>query len=291
MQSIVQIMLSNLYMVGILALTTMGLTITYKTANLTNFAQAITSTLGVYLAAYFTMMLGANVWVATLVGVLSCFVIGGLLDIIVLRHAIYGRQIATLGLITLITAMIPVVFGVVPYEFYRFFTGNVDFTLFGMELTITYNSLFTFLVAAAVICLLFAALHFTKWGLGLRATASNKTVAAMMGVNTNRMTAMSWAVASGCGTLAAILYASQTTDVGVAMLSSFVQPFSLLAFVIGGFATFYGPVVGAMMIPIISALAALVNGIWSKVIVYVIVLLIVLVKPQGLFGKTAAKKV
>lgn len=278
-------------MVGILALTTMGLTITYKTANLTNFAQAITSTFGVYLAAYLAMMLGANVWVATIVGVIACFVIGAILDAAVLRHAIYGRQIATLGLITIITAMIPVIFGVVPYEFYRFFSGNINFTLFGMDFTITQNSLFTVIVAAVVVGGIFALLHFTKWGLGLRATASNKMVAGMMGVNTNRMTAMSWAVASGCGTLAAILYASQTTEVGVAMLSSFVQPFSLLAFVVGGFSTFYGPVIGAVMIPIISALAALVNGIWSKVIVYAVVLLIVLVKPQGLFGKTAAKKV
>ena len=278
-------------MVGLLALTTMGLTIAYKTANLTNFAQAITSTLGVYLAAYITINLGANVWVATLVGVVSCFVFGYFLDAVILRHAIYGRQIATLGLITLITAGIPIIFGVVPYEFYRFVDGNFNFTLFGMDFTVTWNSLLTVGISAVVIAIIFIVLRFTKWGLGVRATSANKTVAAMMGVNTNRMTAMSWAVASGCGTLAAILYASQTTNVGTAMLSSFVQPFSLLAFVAGGFATFYGPVAAAAIIPVISALAALINGIWSKVIVYMVVLLIVLIKPNGLFGKTAAEKV
>lgn len=291
MQSIIQIILSNLYMVGLLALTTMGLTITYKTANLTNFAQAITSTLGVYLAAYITMTLGANMWIAIIVGVVACFVFGYFLDAVILRYAIYGRQIATLGLITIITAAIPIIFGVVPYEFYRFVSGNLTFTLFGMDFTVTLNSVFTVVVSGVVIGVIFAVLHLTKWGLGLRATAANKKVAAMMGINTNRMTAVSWAVASGCGTLAAILYASQTTTVGTAMLSTFVQPFSLLAFVAGGFSTFYGPVVAAAMIPVLSALAALINGIWSKVIVYMIVLLIVLIKPNGLFGKTAAEKV
>ena len=293
MQSVIQIILNNLYLVGAMALTTTGIALTYKTAKMVNFAQAITATAGVFTAAAVVSRMGGSPWVALIVGVGMCFLMGLFFDAAIIRHASVvggGKVMVTLGLIIIVTAVIPLVFGMIPYNYIRYFTGNLNFSVFGMDFTVTKNALFILSVAIVVISVIFTALNFTKWGLGIRATASNRQVASMMGINTNKMTALSWAISSACGGLGAILYASQTSIVDVGMLGT-VQISSLLSFVIGGYNSFYGPVIGSVIIPVIRSMAALFSGLWSTIILYVIILLAILVKPQGLFGKVSKKKV
>ena len=211
----------------------------------------------------------------------------------------------TIALIVIFTAGIPLVYGTIPYNFPRFFKEQIEFTLFGMQFNVTQNALFVLLLSIAVIGLIFAALNLTKWGLGVRGTSSNLYVAAMMGVNTNMMTALSWGISSACGALAAILLAaalrapvpgavillaSQTQVINLTMLGS-VQANSLLAFVLGGFSSFYGPVVGAAIIPVVQSLMAFISGIWASALLYIVVMLVILIKPAGLFGKSVQKKV
>lgn len=201
-----------------------------------------------------------------------------------------GRVMVTIALIVIINAAVPVIFGTIPYNFPRFFTEQVEFSMFGMQFNVTQNALFITILSAGVICAIFAALQLTKWGLGVRGTASNMEVAAMMGVNTNFMTALSWGISCALGALGAIMQASQTAVIDMSMLNT-VQANSLLAFVLGGFTSFYGPVVGAVIIPIVNSLTAFINGIWASALLYIFVMLVILIKPNGLFGKAEQKKV
>ena len=287
-----QLILNNLYLIGVLALSTMGITLTYKTTNVANFSQAITSTIGAYMAGLMVRDFGCNPWLAMVAGVLLCFVIGVLVDAVVVRNigGGSGRTMVTIALIVIFTAGIPLVYGTIPYNFPRFFKEQIEFTLFGMQFNVTQNALFVLLLSIAVIGLIFAALNLTKWGLGVRGTSSNLYVAAMMGVNTNMMTALSWGISSACGALAAILLASQTQVINLTMLGS-VQANSLLAFVLGGFSSFYGPVVGAAIIPVVQSLMAFISGIWASALLYIVVMLVILIKPAGSFGKSVQKKV
>ena len=287
-----QLILNNLYLIGVLALSTMGITLTYKTTNVANFSQAITSTIGAYMAGLMVRDFGCNPWLAMVAGVLLCFVIGVLVDAVVVRNigGGSGRTMVTIALIVIFTAGIPLVYGTIPYNFPRFFKEQIEFTLFGMQFNVTQNALFVLLLSIAVIGLIFAALNLTKWGLGVRGTSSNLYVAAMMGVNTNMMTALSWGISSACGALAAILLASQTQVINLTMLGS-VQANSLLAFVLCVFSSFYGPVVGAAIIPVVQSLMAFISGIWASALLYIVVMLVILIKPAGLFGKSVQKKV
>lgn len=286
-----QLILNNLYLIGVLALSTMGITLTYKTANATNFAQAITSTIGAYMAGLLVRDYGGNPWIAMIVGVTVCFLIGILIDAVVVRHVgMSGRVMVTIALIVIFTAGIPLVFGTIPYNFPRFFKNQVEFQLFGMQFNVTQNALFILAISVVVILIIFAALQLTKWGLGVRGTASNMYVASMMGVNTNLMTALSWGISCALGALAAILQASQTQMISITMLGS-VQANSLLAFVVGGFTSFVGPVIGAAIIPMVQSLMAFISGIWASALLYILVMLAILIKPAGLFGKAVQKKV
>ena len=146
------------------------------------------------------------------------------------------------------------------------------------------------LVALAVLIGIFVALKYTKWGLGVRATAANETVASMLGVNTHLITALSWGLAGALGALAAAFYAPFSGNLNPNMMSG-IQVNGFLALILGGATTFYGPVVAAILIPLLNNYLAVPFTKWSSVLVYVIVLLAVLVKPNGLFGKKVIKKV
>ncbi len=289
---VVQLIMSNTYLIGVLALCTMGITLTFKTANVANFAQAIVATTGAYTAGWLVRDVGLSPWLAMLLGVVVCFIIGFLLDAVLVRHIGGGnsRAMITIALIVLFTAALPMVFGTVPYNFPRFFTGQFEFKVAGSPVILTQNSLFTLILSGVVILVLVLALTKTKWGLGVRSTASNMYVASMMGVNVNLITSMSWAIASALGALGAILLASQTQTITTSMLGN-VQTYSLLAFVFGGFTSFYGPGIAAVIVPIVLSLMALISGIWATALVYAVVMIVILIKPAGLFGKATIKKV
>jgi branched-chain amino acid transport system permease protein len=141
-----------------------------------------------------------------------------------------------------------------------------------------------------VITSLFILLKYTKWGLGVRATASNERVASMMGVNTKFITAMSWAIAAAIGSLAASLYAPMVQTLSVGFMV-FMQVNGFLAAVLGGFSTFFGPIAGAVLIPLITTFLYDAFDLWNVAIAYLLILFVVLIKPIGLFGKKIAKKV
>ncbi len=294
LQSIIQTILSNLHLVGILALATMGIMLVFKTSFTTNFAQGMMATIGVFTAATLITKFGFNRFIAIGAGILISFIIGILIDTIIIRKAkninVVGKQMITMGLVIVITAIIPIVFGTIPLEFGRFFDGNLNFAIAGMNLFITKNGLFIVVASTIIISIVYIALNFTKWGLGVRSTAANETVASMMGVNTKVITAMSWSIAGALGAIAAIFLASQNGSVEASMMVS-TQVNGFLASVLGGFFSFYGPLVGAALIPICKSLIAIFSGVWSGVILYTLVLLVVLIKPVGLFGKKISKKV
>ena len=294
LDSIIQTILSNLHLAGILALATMGITLIFKTSITTNFAQGMMATVGVFTASILSNKMGINLYFAIFVGILSSFIIGLLIDVVIIRNAkqinIIGKQMITMGLVIVISALLPIIYGTVPFEFARFFEGNLEFSFLSMDLYITRNGLFIVLVSTLILAIIFMALKFTKWGLGVRATASNEMVANMMGVNTRLITALSWSIAGALGATGAILMASQTGVVDANMMIS-VQVNGFMACILGGFSSFYGPIIGAILIPLTKGVIALYNSLWGSVILYSLILLVVLIKPVGLFGKKIAKKV
>ncbi|MCL1996430.1 MAG: branched-chain amino acid ABC transporter permease [Defluviitaleaceae bacterium] len=294
MASMIQILLNNLFLVGVMVLSTLGITLTFKTANVANFAQGILATVGAFVAAFFFMRMGVDPWISLVGGVVVCFIIGYTIDVLIMSFmsssGAVGRVMVTLGLILIISAFIPIIFGMIPYNFPRFFAGNFTWEMMGSTFIITRNGLFTFVTSMSITAIIFIALYKTKWGLMVRATASNATVAAMLGINTKRMTALSWGISSACASLAAVFLGAQTTNVHADMMAV-IATISLLALVMGGFTSFFGPVIGAIIIPTATAMLAMISGLWANVLLYTFVLLTILIKPMGIFGKKTMEKV
>ena len=140
-------------------------------------------------------------------GVLVGVVIGVFIDLLVFRRGRHvnelGKQIITMGFVSLFFGGIPLVFGTperIPFEaFYNTVKAktspNFVIPALGGEIVITKHAVICLGITVVVLAVLFLLLKYSKWGLGVRATASSEFTAELMGIDTHVITAISWALA------------------------------------------------------------------------------------------------
>src|SRR5690554_1505458 len=291
MSTFIQILLRSLESGSVYALAALGIILIYRTSNITNFSQGVVGMFNTYVVTQLFLQYDIPLWLAIIGGIISAIIVGFVIDFFVIRHtkkvSPVAKQIITLGLIMVVMGIIPLVFGVDPLNLPRLIdTGSI--TILGADLS--YNGLFNIVLGIGVMFALFYFLQNTKWGLAVRTTASNEFVARLMGVPTKKVTLGAWAVAGVLGVLAGVMIAPTTTV--TLNLMDVVQVNALVACVLGGFSTFYGPVVGAYIIGISrNLLLFYVSSTWGGQILYLLILLFLVVKPNGLFGKKVIKKV
>lgn len=282
---------------SVTVLVTLAITLIFKTSFTTNFAQGIISALGAYVVAQLMVSKDWPVWAALPIGVLVGVAVGVFIDVGLIRRGrnvnAIGKQIITMGLVTLLISVISLVFPIHTAEtkpiiwnpFPDKFVG--DWTL---------DSLVALGISAVIVALIFVLLFTSKWGLAVRATASNEFVAGMMGINTKVITAMSWGIAAGIGAIAACFAAWRPNILSSVFMTTF-QINAFLACIVGGFGTFYGPLIAAVLLCLVSNFIGFIGAfvpeitVWRETLVYLICCIIVLIKPEGLFGKKSVKKV
>lgn len=284
-------MLRSLETGGIFALASLGIIIIYRTSNMTNFGLGAIGMFNAYVVTYLFLKVGLPLGIATLGGLASAFVVGILLDIVIIRRTKkatpVAKQILTLGLIMIFLGITPIFFGVDPLRLPQFFpTGQM--TLAGAN--ISYNGLFNIILGLVIMLGLFYFLQKTKWGLAVRTTASNEFTARLMGVPTKTVTMGAWAVAAMLATLAGVMTAP-FTSITLNLMDN-VQINALIACVLGGFQSFYGPVIAAYIIGISkNLLVYYVSSVWGEQLLYIAILIFIVFRPYGIIGKKIVKKV
>jgi len=296
MQLILQTFLNSLQNIAINSMATIGIVLILRTSLTTNFAQGMIGTFAAFFASNLVLYVNPAIpfWVAIAMGAMLSFLIGYGIDAGIIRQGRhvnpFGKQMITMGLMMIFYAALPPLFmGItirtpsVPRFSYR----NIDFRFMGYDLWITEHAFTCVMIAVIGLSLLFVALKFTKWGISLRAVASSETVAQMMGINAKMITGVTWGIA---GAFVAVAGSLTAMPLNAAMLAQ-VQVFGFLACVLGGISTFWAPLVGTAMIPLLINYSAVVSPTWSTLIAFVIIMLIILIRPYGIFGKKFVKKV
>jgi len=287
----VQLIMRSLETGSIYALAALGIIIIFRTSAVTHFAQGAMAMFNTFVVTILFTKLNIPLWMALMGGIGSAFITGFLVDFLIIRHtknvSAVAKQIITLGLIMVFVGVVPLFFGVEPLNLPKFFnTGEVHF----LGATISYNGLFNISFGLIVMFVLFYILQNTKWGLAVRTTASNEVVARMMGVPTKLVTLGAWAIAAMLGVIAGVMNAPTTTV--TASLMDSVQLNAFIACVLGGFQTFYGPVAGAYIIGIVKNLFVYyISSVWGDQLLYISILIFIVFRPHGIFGKKVIKKV
>lgn len=156
-------------------------------------------------------------------------------------------------------------------------------------ISIPNDGLLSLVVTLIIMAVIFSLFKYTLVGVALRATAQSQTTSKLMGINVNRVFIFSWAISVALGSLAAIFNfaggtLNLTTDVAGLMLKGFA------AAILGGFASLPGAVMGGFLLGIFDNFLALLTN--SKdTLSFLIIILVLIIKPEGILGKSTTKKV
>jgi branched-chain amino acid transport system permease protein len=290
MAELLQFLSSGLTVGAVYALVALGFTLIYNASGVVNFAQGEFVMLGGMLTVFLSA-LGAPLWLAAVGAVVVTAATGVALNKLAVEPA-RGASVVTIIIITIGASIFlrgvgQVVFG---KEIHRFpaFTGEDPILIGGA--TILPQSLWVLGGAAAIFVGLWLFFTRTLTGKAVLATANNRLAAKLVGIDTDAMMTLSFALSAAVGALAGVLATPITLtrfDVGVALaLKGFA------AAMVGGMGSPQGALVGGLLLGIIEALTAgYLSSAYKDAVAFVLILAVLFAMPQGLFGKPSTERV
>jgi len=274
----------------IYGLVALGFVLIYKATELVNFAQGDLLTLGAFVCYMAVVWWGLNYWLAFAIAIVVIAAFGALLDVTILRRVIGQPQFAvvmlTIGLGSMFRTFASVTWGSEIYTLPTPFGGV--WRLGGITLSHQYLSI---IVGTFVLCgALYAFFNFTRIGVAMQATSQNQLAAYYMGIPVKLIFSLIWAISAGVATAAGVLLAPVTLiDINMGLA---VALKAFAAAVLGGFGSIPGALVGGIIIGLIELYsgATLPEG-FKDTMPYIVLLIMLAVRPQGLFGTPGRKKV
>jgi len=274
---------------GLIAL---GFVLIYKATETISFAQGELMMVGAFGALLLTKFLGFSYGFAVLTALVALALIGLMLERLVIRPVL-GQASLAIVLITLglgyvargLIAMVPDI-GTETHTLQVPYAGQV---LDVGGAVISYDHLMVIGSTIAVSLFLYVMFRFSKVGIAMRATSQNQLAAHYMGIPVKRINSLVWSMAAALACLAGILLAP-ITFIHVNM--GFIGLKALPAAVVGGFTSLPGAILGGIIIGLVEAFSGfyLPEG-FKEVSAYVVMLLVLLLYPEGLLGERTRKKV
>jgi branched-chain amino acid transport system permease protein len=294
----IQLVFAGLVLGCIYALVALGFTIIYKASGVVNFAQGEFLLVGAYLAYVGVFLWHLNFFLAVLISLVITVLIVLAFERVVVRRMI-GRPIFSIIMIT-IGLNVLLQTGVVmsgasssypPATPFSIVSGiNVGGVHFGA------SDLWTIAITIACCAALYIFFRFTRYGLAVRATALDQEAAAATGINIHTVYALAWGIAAAIAVIGGVLLAiSQTTfDATMGNIALLAFP----AIILGGVDSIPGAVVGGIIIGVVEELTAgyesnfgfLGNGFYV-IAPFLLMIIILLIRPYGLFGTRKVERV
>ncbi len=273
------------------ALMGIAMVIIYRASEVPNFAQGEMA----LISSYFTFMLldqyGFPYHVAFPAAFLFSVLLGFFLEFTILRRAkepnILGMIIITIGIEMMLMGLVSWKFGADPQTM-SFPISPYDSIAFG-EVFVSGLEMLTLVVALIIMIILFFFFRFSKLGVAMKATQQNNIAARIMGIRTNRILMITWGISSIVGCVAGLL-------ISPIIMSPFMMWDPLLkgfaAAVMGGMTSLPGAVFGAYMLGIIENLfGGYVSIEFKSAVAFAVIVLVLCIKPSGLFARHYVKKV
>jgi branched-chain amino acid transport system permease protein len=292
MQEFVEFTLGGVAFGMIYAAIALALVLIWRGTRILNYSQGGMAMFTTYVALIVINHTG-NYWEGFVLALVSGLLLGAVLERLVVRHVEnkppLNAVVVTIGLLIFLEGLAGIIYGGQFRSFPPAFS-IVGLTLGSTALGISRNDVFTAVAVLAAALLLAALFRFTAVGLRLRATAFDANVARLLGVRIGRVLTLGWALAGLIGALAGVLVSPQTFLYPNSMDSIFVLGFT--AAVIGGLESPVGAVVGGILLGVALNLA---GGYLGSDLVplfgLAVLVLVLMVRPSGLFSTTAVRRV
>jgi branched-chain amino acid transport system permease protein len=272
------------------ALIALGFVLIFKATDVVNFAQGEFVMISGFISYTLLIKLGLPYWLVFLVTIVLSGFMGVILERLVVRPImdapIFSIVIATIGASTVMRSSagiiygydvlpLPTIFSKDPMRFGVLNVTAMDFGVIGFSLLI--------------MLALYLFFKLTKTGTAMRATAQSQTAARLMGVSVRRIFSLTWAISAAVGGVAGVLIAPiiyLDPNLGFIGVKAFAGA------ILGGFGSMPGAIVGGMLLGVIENLSGyFFNAGIKQVSTYVLLILVLVVRPIGLFGTAPVRKV
>lgn len=285
-------LLNGLQLGSIYALVALGYTMVYGIILLLNFAHGDIIMVGAYISWIVMVQLGLHPLIAVVLSIIGCTLLGVLIDKIAyapLRDAPrLSILITAIGVSYFLENTSQLIFGadakVVPS-----FTSVNTISFAGQ--TMSFSAVLTIIVTAISTVVLTLLVQKTKLGKAMRAVSEDMGAARLMGINVNSTISFTFAVGSALAGIGAILYImayQQATPTMGIMLGTK----AFVAAVLGGIGSIPGAVVGGLLVGFAEVLVSAVGlSVWQDAVVFLLLIIVLIVKPTGLFGRVIQEKV
>jgi branched-chain amino acid transport system permease protein len=298
MSEFLQLCFNGLALGARYALVALGFVIIYRATGVINFAQGALVALGAYLTYAFANGAELPFALAILLAVLCASAFGAGLERVVLRRMVgqpvFAVIMITIGLLFIVEQAITAIWG---FDNLNLADPWGVRTVAAGDIVMAVRDLWTLGLAAAVLAGFFIFFRLSKLGVAMRATAFDAEAALAQGISVRRVFAVSWAISAGLAALAGVTLAS-----GPAALSPTIGAIALVAFpamIVGGMDSPAGAVAGGLIIGLTQALTAgyqedvapWLGDNFAVVMPYVVMIVILLVRPYGLFGTREVRRV
>ncbi|GGL94754.1 branched-chain amino acid ABC transporter permease [Nakamurella endophytica] len=258
----------------------------YKSTGVANFAQGTLATLGGFVCWASMTDLGLPLWAAIVVALVASAVLGVAVYFVVIRPRPSAGNlnitVRTLGLSLLLLAVMEWRWGAgAPYRFPAIVEGTgvqvADFVVPAQSLLIA-------AVAAAIMGTLWALFRYSNVGLSFRAMAEQPDTARLLGLPATRLSAATWAISAVLGTVVAILLAP-SSFLAPSTMESYLL-FTFTGIVLGGLTSLPGALLGSVIVGVVSNVTIVALSLEAGVlVVFALLLVVMLLRPQGLLGR------
>ena len=268
---------------GVMALIALSFVLIYKGTGVVNFAVGEVMMLGAYLYYAGAVTFNLPPWMAFVLALVGIGLLAIVIERAVLRplsgQPAVAVLMATIGMASIIHGGVEAVWGGDTYSPPTLLPRT---PLLMGDILIPGTVLGNFAVAALLIAAFLAFFRYSKTGIALRATASDPVTAATLGVNINYAQRLTWVLSGLVGTVAGVLIASSA---GLSPLLAAAALSVFAAIILGGMDSILGAIVASLIIGWVEAMGAgYLGGKSRDVVPYVVVLVILVVRPHGLFG-------
>jgi branched-chain amino acid transport system permease protein len=270
----------------------LALVLIYRATEVINFAQGELATATTYIAYQLTLW-GLSYWLSFFLTLLIAFVLGAVIQIVVIRpiqHSVIAVVIVTVGMFILIDGLVTWKWGAdlkfmpAPFGNAVYHVGSVAFSR---------QDLGTLIVTIFSVILLWLLFQFTKLGLAMRAAALRPAAASLVGVRVNWMLALGWGLAAVLGAVAGLM--TEPTQFLQPTMMQAILLYAFAAAVLGGLESPAGAVIGGLFLGVFLNLLGQYVGFATPElrlpIAFAVLLLVLLVKPNGLFGRKQVRRV
>jgi branched-chain amino acid transport system permease protein len=286
----IQLLVAGLTVGSIYALVALGLVMTYKASDVLNFAQGEIVTAGAYIALLLSVTMKFPYYQSFFLTIILVAGLGILLERVAFRPLIKAPAftiiIATLAVGQMIKNLIRLIWQSdvhsLPPPFKMAIWRWQDIRVNGQAVWV--------IICALLITGILAIFFRSSWlGKAMRSVSQNQEGARLMGISVERAFSLTWAISAAMGAAAGILIAPLTgvyPDMGLVLVKAFV------ASIIGGFTSLIGAVVGGLLVGLIETFSgAYISSTFKEFVAFILLIVLLMFKPHGLFGSKQARRV